>query len=147
MTTKAQELEQAFRTVFPHLTAQAVSRLAHENVRVVDMSTEQGLDLAVATLLVKGARRTPIGTTLQNLRVRARLTQEEVTRQTVRLTRREAWHGSKLTRIESGRVPISFGDLRFLLHLYGVRDQSTIDDLWKLALESQQPRRQARKAS
>lgn len=147
MATKAQDLERAFQTLFPHLTNQARAQLAGEVVRLVDKSTEQGWDLAVVKLLTRGARRTPIGATLQNLRVRAGLTQDEVTSRTTRLTRSKPWHGSKVTRIESGRVPISFGDLQFLLHLYGVRDPDTIDGLWELAQESHQPRRPARKAS
>lgn len=147
MSTEVQTLQKTFEALFPHLTDQARGQLAREVVALVTKSTEQGWDLAAITLLTRGARRTPIGTTLQNLRIRAGLTQEQATAKTVRLTRSAPWHGSKITRIESGRVPISFSDLQFLLHLYGVRDQATIDGLWAIAQQSQQPRRPARRAS
>lgn len=147
MSTQAETLQRTLATLFPQLTDQARAQLAREVVRLVNRSTEEGWDLAAVTLLTRGANRTPIGTTLKNLRVRAGLTQDEVTRQTPKLTRSNPWHSSKVTRIESGRVPISFGDLQFLLQLYGVQNQDTVEALWHLAQESHQPRRPVRRAS
>lgn len=147
MPTAAQVLDSTFQTLFPQLTSQARSRLAAEVVRIVNSSTEQGWDLAAVTLILRGAQRNHIGTTLQSLRVRAGLTQEEVTAKSTQVTRSRPWHGSKLTRIESGRVTISsFADLNFLLRLYGVTNEDVIDSLWGL-VEASQPRRTARKAS
>lgn len=147
MSTQVQDLERTFRTLFPQLTDGARAQLAREVVSVVNKSMEHGIDLATVTLLLKGGRRTPIGTTLQNLRVRAGFTQTDVIKQTPRHTRGAPWHVAKLTRIESGRVPISFGDLEFLLRLYGVKKPESIDELWRVAQASQTIRQQARRAS
>jgi hypothetical protein len=140
MSTETQALRQTFEALFPHLSSQARVRLADELVKIVNTSTEQGWDLAAITLHTRGARRNQIGTTLQNLRTRAGMTQEDVTHRT-------RWHGSKVTRIESGRVPVSFVDLEFLLRLYGVTDRTTVEALWVLAQEAHSPRRTTRKAS
>ncbi|MEU6545188.1 helix-turn-helix transcriptional regulator [Streptomyces sp. NPDC046859] len=60
------------------------------------------------------------------------------------LTQREAaelveWSQSKLIRVETGTVGVSVSDLRALLRLYEVTDQSTVDELVEAARGSKGP--------
>lgn len=126
---KARRIEKLLGELYPEeLGAGERQQLSLEVVRLVRRSRKGGWDLTNATLLTKGAKKSPIGTRLQELRVRAGFTQEEV-------SQHARWHAAKVTRIESGRVPITYLDLRFLLDLYGVRDKQLADDLAMLAAQ------------
>lgn len=131
-------LLKALGETHPQLPDGVRDNLAEQLVVILDTSIEQGYDLRDATLQVKGAKRTSIGDLLKRLRVSARLRQEDV-------TARSRWHASKVSRIESGAVPISHTDVLFLLQLYGVHDGRTVQEAAALADQDRRRRAAARR--
>lgn len=117
MTTAQSPIARALRTQYPHLNDDAIRTLAAEIAGVVQKATASGLDMSRIQLLVKGGRHTPLGDTLRTARENAHLTHASVCRQT-------EWSASKLLRIENGTNGISTTDLKALLLLYGITDQT-----------------------
>ncbi|GGL14449.1 helix-turn-helix domain-containing protein [Mangrovihabitans endophyticus] len=76
-------------------------------------------------------RRRRLGSELKRCREAAGLTQENV-------SRHFEWHAAKVTRIETARVAVTPRDVKDLLSLYGVRDQTYRDALVELARLSRQ---------
>ncbi|MDS1272053.1 helix-turn-helix transcriptional regulator [Lipingzhangella sp. LS1_29] len=74
-------------------------------------------------------RRRRLGVELRRLREAAALTGEEA-------AARMRWSGSKLSRIERGQVASNSDDVRDLLDLYGVTDETLRESLVTLARES-----------
>lgn len=66
---------------------------------------------------------------LRRMREDAGLTHSEV-------ARRLEWSASKVSRIETGQSRVQTGDVRDLLEVYGIADQSTADALVQLAREA-----------
>ena len=48
------------------------------------------------------------------------------------------WSDSKISRIETGRIAVTWGDVSDLLDLYGVTDPAKRDPLISLAREARQ---------
>lgn len=71
-------------------------------------------------------RRRRLGAELKKYREQAKLTQEQV-------SRHFEWNTAKLTRIETARVAVTARDVRDLLTLYGVHDDSFREALVELA--------------
>ena len=72
----------------------------------------------------KGKRRLRVA--LRQARVDAKMTQKVAADELV-------WSTSKIVRIEQGTVPATPTDVRAMLHLYRVTDESRIEDLVDLA--------------
>jgi transcriptional regulator with XRE-family HTH domain len=68
-------------------------------------------------------------TALRQARTKAGLTQRAAADELV-------WSISKIVRIEQGTVPVTPTDVRGMLHLYGVTDNSRIEDLVNLAKQA-----------
>jgi len=66
---------------------------------------------------------------LRRLREEADLTHSEV-------ARRLEWSPSKVSRIETGQSRVQTGDVRDLLEVYGITDETTCDALVQLAREA-----------
>lgn len=78
---------------------------------------------AVETVEVKKRR---LRVALRQARVDAKMTQKVAADELV-------WSTSKIVRIEQGTVPVTPTDVRAMLHLYRVTDESRIEDLVDLA--------------
>jgi transcriptional regulator with XRE-family HTH domain len=76
-------------------------------------------------------RRRRLGAELKRAREKAGLTQEYVSRYF-------EWHAAKVTRIETARVAVTARDVKDLLTLYGVDDESYRDALMTLARQSRE---------
>ncbi|GAA1603645.1 helix-turn-helix transcriptional regulator [Actinoplanes couchii] len=76
-------------------------------------------------------RRRRLGAELKRCREAAGLTQQDV-------SRHFEWHSAKVTRIETARVAVTPRDVRDLLTLYNVRDQSYREALVELARMSRE---------
>ena len=76
-------------------------------------------------------RRRRLGTELKRAREKAGMTQEYVSRYF-------EWHAAKVTRIETARVAVTARDVKDLLMLYGVEDESYRDALMTLARQSRE---------
>ncbi|MEU4624497.1 helix-turn-helix transcriptional regulator [Actinoplanes sp. NPDC023801] len=76
-------------------------------------------------------RRRRLGAELKRCRESAGLTQQDV-------SRHFEWHSAKVTRIETARVAVTPRDVRDLLTLYNVRDQSYREALVELARMSRE---------
>nr|GID86071.1 transcriptional regulator [Actinoplanes derwentensis] len=76
-------------------------------------------------------RRRRLGAELKRCREAAGLTQQDV-------SRHFEWHSAKVTRIETARVAVTPRDVRDLLTLYSVRDQSYREALVELARMSRE---------
>lgn len=122
------------RDAYPDLCEEAREQMARQLVRLIDASVEKGYDLRNALLRPQGARKTPLGTRLKEFRERAGRTQQQVA------THFE-WHSAKVTRIETGAVPVTVSDVRILLDFYGVRDRATREAIIDLARTDRQERR------
>ncbi|MFD1148669.1 helix-turn-helix domain-containing protein [Saccharothrix hoggarensis] len=97
-----------------------------------------------------GTTRPPLGGTALVDRGRNPVTQQRQLRAELRAAREAAklrqkdaadrleWSLSKLIRIETGAVGISLTDLRALLQLYGVTDESTVEQLVDMARSGKQ---------
>ena len=78
---------------------------------------------AVETVEVKKRR---LRVALRQARVDAKMTQKVAADELV-------WSTSKIVRIEQGTVPVTPTDVRAMLHLYRITDESRIEDLVDLA--------------
>ena len=76
-------------------------------------------------------RRRRLGAELKRAREKAGLTQEYV-------SRHFEWHAAKVTRIETARVAVTARDVKDLLTLYGVEDESYREALMTLARQSRE---------
>jgi len=76
-------------------------------------------------------RRRRLGTELKRCREAAGLTQENV-------SRHFEWHAAKVTRIETARVAVTARDVKDLLVLYGVQDETYREALMALARQSRE---------
>ncbi|GIE81455.1 transcriptional regulator [Actinoplanes philippinensis] len=76
-------------------------------------------------------RRRRLGAELKRCREAAGLTQQDV-------SRHFEWHSAKVTRIETARVAVTPRDVRDLLTLYNVRDQTMREALVELARQSRE---------
>jgi transcriptional regulator with XRE-family HTH domain len=70
---------------------------------------------------------------LRHARQEAKLTQQASADQLV-------WSTSKIVRIEQGTVPVTPTDVRAMLHLYGVTDESRVAELVELAKDAREDR-------
>lgn len=140
--SKAAQLTRLLSELFPdELQAEEQQQLGQQIVALVGKAAKGNWDLRNAVLFAKGARRADFGTALKKLRAAAGFTQEDI-------TGRARWHVSKLSRIETGKVAITYVDLQYLLMTYGAIDQ--LNALWALAMETgqgYQPRSSRTKAS
>jgi hypothetical protein len=68
---------------------------------------------------------------LRQARVDAKMTQKAAADQLV-------WSTSKIVRIEQGTVPVTPTDVRGMLHLYGVADESRVEELVELAKDARE---------
>jgi transcriptional regulator with XRE-family HTH domain len=83
-------------------------------------------EVAVAVEEGPTLRRRRLATELRRCRERAGMTQETV-------SRHFEWHSAKVTRIETARVAVTARDVKDLLALYGVDDDTYRDALMELA--------------
>jgi hypothetical protein len=70
---------------------------------------------------------------LRQARVDAEMTQKAAADELV-------WHISKIVRIEQGTVPLTPADVRAMLHLYSVTDESRVESLVELAKNARESR-------
>ena len=68
---------------------------------------------------------------LRQARVDAAMTQKAAAEELV-------WSTSKIVRIEQGTVPVAPTDVRAMLHLYGVKDESRVEGLVELAKDARE---------
>jgi hypothetical protein len=123
--SKAAQITALLQQLFPEeLRPEEHQRLGIELVDLVARATKGHWDLSKAQLTTRGARKATFGTALQKLRAATGMTQSDVTAKT-------HWHVAKVSRIETGRTPISYVDLAYLANLYGVASKT--DELWALA--------------
>ncbi len=126
--SKAARITALLQELFPEeLKPEEHRQLGCELADLVARATKGNWDLSHAKLTTKGARKATFGTALQKLRAAKGMTQREVTDKT-------HWHIAKVSRIETGRTPISYVDLVYLARLYGVAGQT--DELWTLAVQT-----------
>jgi Domain of unknown function (DUF5753)/Helix-turn-helix domain len=81
-------------------------------------------DVAKAETVEVKKRRLRVA--LRQARLDATMTQKAAAEQLV-------WSTSKIVRIEQGTVPVAPTDVRAMLHLYGVTDESRVEELVELA--------------
>lgn len=74
-------------------------------------------------------RRRRLGAELRRLREGTGLTGDQV-------AERLDWYGAKVSKIETGRIAVGWGDVSDLLDLYGIEDDETRERLIALARES-----------
>jgi transcriptional regulator with XRE-family HTH domain len=70
-------------------------------------------------------------TALRQARLDAKMTQKGASDQLV-------WSNSKIVRIEQGTVPVTPSDVRVMLHIYGLTDETRIEQLVDLAKEARE---------
>lgn len=131
-------MRRAFQAADPGVDDQTAQNMAEQVVRIFDARSAKGWDLRLARLAVHGVKKTPLGTWLRQLRESAGFTQHRVSREF-------EWHDAKVTRIETGVVPVTTSDLRHLLDFYGVRDLETRNSIALLAREDRQAREDRRR--
>jgi DNA-binding XRE family transcriptional regulator len=127
--TESAQIAHALKQALPQLSPATCQSAAKMFIEAAQKATADGCIAIKAVRVFADKPRPPLGVLLQQYRRQAGFYQSTAAKAI-------EWSTEKLVRIEGGRVGISITDLRALLNLYHITDQSLVTQLEDLARKS-----------